>query len=206
MLDSRPSSVIVTASRCVSAGRPMALKSTICKADLSIADVDRGYYRDHSLTLARHPSETDERMMVRLLAFALHADERLEFGRGLSAENEPDLWQRDLTGAIQRWIEVGLPDEREVRKACGRARAVDILAYGGRAVELWWNGVRARLERQDGLAVTELPLEASRALGQLAARSMRLQITIQEGHLLVVDGSSSISAALRYLKAGQSPR
>jgi uncharacterized protein YaeQ len=184
----------------------MAQNATIFKATLEIADVDRAYYHDHALTIARHPSETDERMMVRLLAFALHADERLEFGRGLSAENEPDLWQRDLTGAIQRWIEVGLPDEREVRKACGRAQSVDILAYGGRAVDLWWNGVRPRLERQDGLTVTELPLEASRALGQLAARSMRLQITIQEGHLLVVDGSSSISAALRYLKARQSPR
>jgi uncharacterized protein YaeQ len=184
----------------------MALKSTIFKAELSIADIDRGYYRDHSLTLARHPSETDERMMVRLLAFALHAGEALEFGRGLSAENEPDLWQRDLTGAIERWIEVGLPDEREVRKACGRARWVDILAYGGRAVDLWWDGARARLERQDGLTVTEVPLDASRALAQLAGRSMRLQVTIQEGHLLVVDGSSSISTALRYLKAAPIPR
>jgi uncharacterized protein YaeQ len=180
---------------------PMALKSTIFKVELSIADVERGYYRDHSLRIARHPSETEERMMVRLLAFALHADEALEFGRGLSAENEPDLWRRDLTGAIERWIEVGLPDEREVRKACGRARSVDILAYGGRAVELWWEGARAKLERQEGLTVTEVPLDASRALALLAGRSMRLQITIQEGHVLVVDGASSISADLRYLKA-----
>jgi uncharacterized protein YaeQ len=178
----------------------MALKSTIFKVELSIADVERGYYRDHSLRIARHPSETDERMMVRVLAFALHADEALEFGRGLSAENEPDLWQRDLTGAIERWIDVGLPDEREVRKACGRARSVDVLAYGGRAVELWWEDARARLERQDGLTVTEVPLDASRALALLAGRSMRLQVTIQEGHVLVVDGASSISAELRYLK------
>jgi uncharacterized protein YaeQ len=184
----------------------MALNSTIFKVELSIADVERGYYGDHSLRLARHPSETDERMMVRLLAFALHADEGLEFGRGLSTENEPDVWQRDLTGAIERWIDVGLPDEREVRKACGRARSVDIVAYGGRAVDLWWDGVRERLERQDGLTVTEVPLDASRALGQLAGRSMRLQVTIQEGHLLVVDGSSSISTELRYLKAAPIPR
>jgi len=125
----------------------MALKSTIFKAELSVADIDRGYYHDHALTIARHPSETDERMMVRLLAFALHADERLAFGRGLSTEDEPDLWQRDLTGAIDRWIDVGLPDERDVRKACGRAREVDVLAYGGRAVELWWQGACERLER-----------------------------------------------------------
>jgi uncharacterized protein YaeQ len=109
----------------------MALKATIFKAELSVADIDRGVYRDHALTIARHPSETDERMMVRLLAFALHADERLEFGRGLSAEDEPDLSRRDLTGTLEQWIEVGLPDEREVRKACGRAREVFVYAYGG---------------------------------------------------------------------------
>ena len=184
----------------------MALKATIFKAELSVADIDRGYYADHSLTIARHPSETDERMMVRILAFALFAAERLEFGRGLSSEDEADLVERDLTGAVERWIDVGLPDEREVRKACGRARSVDILAYGGRAVELWWEGARARLERQEGLTVTEVPLDASRALAQLAGRSMRLQITIQEGHVLVVDGASSISAELRRLKAAPIPR
>src|SRR5437762_3482931 len=126
---------------------PMALKATIFKVDLSVADIDRGYYADHSLTIARHPSETDERMMVRVLAFALHAGERLEFGRGLSSEDEPDLVQRDLTGAIECWIEVGLPDEREVRKACGRAREVHVLAYG-RGVDLWWQGARQTLDRQ----------------------------------------------------------
>ena len=116
----------------------MAQKSTICKAELTIADIDRGYYRDHALTIARHPSETDERMMVRVLAFALHADDVLAFGRGLSADDEPALWRRDLTGAIEQWIDVGLPDERDVRKACGRAQEVSIVAYGGRAVDLWW--------------------------------------------------------------------
>ena len=180
----------------------MALKATICKASLSVADIDRGYYGEHALTIARHPSETDERMMVRLLAFALHAGDTLAFGRGLSAEDEPDLWRRDLTGAIEQWIEVGLPDEREVRKACGRAREVYILAYGGRAVDLWWQGARDTLDRQERLAVTELPQEASRALAQLAGRSMELQVTIQEGHILVTDGATSVSVELRVLKAG----
>jgi uncharacterized protein YaeQ len=179
----------------------MALKSTICKVELSVADIDRGYYRDHSLTIARHPSETDERMMVRVLAFALHADERLEFGRGLSAEDEPDLVKRDLTGAIERWIEVGLPDEREVRKACGRAEEVHVLAYGGRAVELWWQAARPSLERQERLSVLELPAEASRALAGLAGRSMRLQVTIHEGHVFVGDGASSVSVEMRTLKS-----
>ena len=179
----------------------MALKSTIFKAELSVADIDRGYYADHALTLARHPSETDERMMVRLLAFALHADERLEFGRGLSTDDEPDLWRRDLTGVIEQWIEVGLPDERELRKACGRAREVFVLAYGGRAVDLWWEGASEKLERQEQLTVTELPIESSKALALLAGRSMRLQVTIQEGHIYVGDGASSIPIELRLLLA-----
>ncbi len=179
----------------------MALKSTILKAELSIADIDRGYYRDHALTIAQHPSETDERMMVRLLAFALHAHEALEFGRGLATDDEPDLWRRDLTGTVEQWIDVGLPDERDVRKACGRAREVHVLAYGGRAVELWWQGARERLERQERLAVSEVPIEASRALAQLADRSMRLQVTIQEGHIFVADGRTSVPVDLRVLKA-----
>jgi uncharacterized protein YaeQ len=179
----------------------MALKSTVCKVELAIADIERGYYHDHALTLARHPSETDERMMVRVLAFALFAHEALQFGRGLAAEDEPDLVRSDLTGSILHWIDVGLPDERDVRKACGRADQVDVLAYGGRAAELWWQGVHARLERQDRLAVHEVPQDASRALAQLAARSMRLQATLQEGSILITDGTHSVPVELRVLQA-----
>jgi uncharacterized protein YaeQ len=183
----------------------MALKSRIVKAQLSIADIDRGYYRDHALTLAQHPSETDERLMTRLLAFALHADDALEFGRGLSTEDEPDIWRRDLTGTIETWIDVGLPDEREVRKACGRAREVHVLTYGGRAAALWWDGARAKLERQARLAVDDLPIEASRALAQLADRSIVLQVTIQQRHIFVTDGSRSIPVELRSLKTLDTP-
>ena len=178
----------------------MALKSTIFKADVAIADIDRGYYRDHVLRIAQHPSETSERMMVRLLAFALHADDALEFGRGISTDDEPDLWRRDLTGAIDKWIDVGLPHERDVRKACGRAREVYVLAYGGRAVDLWWQDARERLERQDRLAVSEVPIEASRALALLADRTMSLQVTIQEGHIFVADGATSVPVDLGVLK------
>ena len=179
----------------------MALKSTIFKAELSVADIDRGYYADHLLTIARHPSETDERMMLRLLAFALHAHERLEFGRGLSKEDEPDLVQRDLTGAIERWVEVGLPDEREVRKACGRASEVDVLVYGGRAAGLWWESARATLERQERLSVVDVEAEASRALAALASRTMRLHFTIQEGDVVVTSGEAVVHVSPRTLKA-----
>ena len=179
----------------------MALKATIFRIELSVADIDRAYYADHALTIARHPSETDERMMVRVLAFALFAHERLEFGRGLSSEDEPDLVENDLTGAVQRWIDVGLPDERDVRKACGRAREVDVIAYGGRAVDLWWEGVRTQLEGQERLAVHEVPTEATRALAAMAARNMRLQVTIHDGHISITDHDQSFGTELRVLKA-----
>ena len=115
----------------------MAFKATIFKADLQIADMDRHYYHDHALTIAQHPSETDERMMMRLLAFALHAHEALAFGKGISVDDEPDVWQKDLTGAIDLWIDVGLPDEKRIRKACGRARHVFIYSYAQRSAHIW---------------------------------------------------------------------
>ena len=117
----------------------MAIKATIFKANLQIADMERHYYQDHTLTLAQHPSETDERMMVRLLAFALHAHEYLEFGQGMTNDEEADLWRKDLTGSIELWIDVGIPDEKLIRKACGRAKQVIVYCYGGRAAQMWFD-------------------------------------------------------------------
>src|SRR5512142_222913 len=138
----------------------MALKATIYKADLQIADLERYYYGDHSLTIARHPSETDERMMVRLLAFALHASERLQFTRGLSADDEPDLWQKSLTGEIEVWVDVGLPDERRLRKAARQADELFVYAYGGRGAATWWQKAEASLDGLDNVHVLNLPLES----------------------------------------------
>lgn len=177
----------------------MALKSTIFKATLSIADMDRAYYADHQLTLARHPSETDERMMVRLLAFALFADERLEFGRGISADDEPALWLRDYSGEVRLWIEVGLPDERLLRKACGRADAVVVLAYGARQVDVWWEKDAAAMARLDKLKVLALRSEESAALSALAERSMELQCTIQDGQIWLTNGHQTVAVELRKL-------
>lgn len=178
----------------------MALKATIFKAELQIADMDRGYYGGHTLTLARHPSETDERMMVRLLAFALFADAHLEFGRGLSTEDEPALWLKDLTGAIKLWIEVGLPDERELRKASGRANRVVVLCYGGRGADLWWAQNRDRLERLRNLDVMGLPADTSKELAALAGRSMNLQCTIQDGQAWLTDGERTVQISPVRLK------
>lgn len=170
----------------------MALKSTIFKVELQIADLDRNYYQNHTLTVARHPSETDERMMVRVLAFAMHADAALVFGKGLSSEDEPDLWRKDLTGAIELWIDVGLPDEKRIRRACGRSQQVVVLTYGGRVADMWWQQNQAALQRQDKLTVINLSTEDSRALAALAERGMQLQCTLQEAELwLIVDGENT---------------
>ena len=178
----------------------MALKAIIYKAELQIADMDRGHYGDYSHTIARHPSETDERMMVRLLAFALFADPALGFGKGLCVEDEPDLWQRDLTGSIERWIDVGQPDEKWIRKACGRADEVVVVSYG-RAAEIWWNGVRDKLGRQDKLIVLNLAPEVAPELARLTERSMRLQFTIQDGHVWVTNGRDTVQVEPQVLMA-----
>ncbi|WP_322052581.1 YaeQ family protein [Paraburkholderia bannensis] len=159
----------------------MALKSTIFKVELQIADMDRHYYADHALTIACHPSETDDRMMVRIAAFALFAGERLEFCKGLSDTDEPDLWSKDYTGAIQTWIEVGQPDERRISKASGRSEEVIVIAYGGRTSDIWWQGVRSKVERLRNVTVWSLGEGVAAALGKLAERTMRLQCTVQDG-------------------------
>ncbi|HBT32460.1 MAG TPA: hypothetical protein DEB15_06300 [Pusillimonas sp.] len=159
----------------------MALRATIYKADLHVADNDRAYYASHSVTVARHPSETDERMMVRLLAFALYVDdnESLAFTKGLSETDEPDLWRLDLTGAITQWIEIGLPDERRVLKACGRADEVIVIAYG-RNAQLWWDGVKNRLSRAQNLRVFFFDVDGTQTLAALADRKMVLNINVTD--------------------------
>jgi uncharacterized protein YaeQ len=175
----------------------MALKSTIYKADLQIADMDRHYYGDHSLTIARHPSETDERMMIRVAAFGLFANERLEFCKGLSDTDEPDLWQKDLTGQIELWIEAGQPDERRIAKASGRADRVVVIAYAGRTADIWWQGVRAKVERLQNVTVWSLADGVAEALGKLAERTMRLQLTVQDGEASL--GSATVDpVAIRW--------
>lgn len=159
----------------------MALKSTIFKADLQVADLDRGHFADYNLTIARHPSETDDRMMIRLLAFALNAGPDLSFGKGISNDDEPALWEVDAGGVIRRWIEVGQPEEDRIRKGCSRADEVIVLAYGDRSADVWWQQNADKLARFDKLQVWRLSGEETRALGALAQRSMKLSCTLQEG-------------------------
>jgi len=171
----------------------MASKATIIKAELQVSDMDRHYYAAHNLTLAQHPSETEERLMVRLLAFALHADERLEFGRGLSDEDEPALWRRDRTGEIEQWIELGQPDESRLRKASGRARQVVVVTYGGQAADAWWNRNAPTLARLKSLTVIDIAAADVAALTALFDRGMRLTAMIQDGELQLMDATRSVA-------------
>jgi len=178
----------------------MAIKSTVFRAHLQIADIDNGYYADHALTLARHPSETDERMMVRLVALAFQAhklqsvcngDATLAFGAGLSDPDEPDAWLRDFTGQIRLWIEVGQPEDKPLLKACGKADEVVLYCFN-HAAEVWWRGIENKLSRPRNLSVYRLPTVQSQELQALAQRSMQLQATIQEGALTLSDTHSSV--------------
>jgi uncharacterized protein YaeQ len=169
----------------------MAKTATIFKVTLNISDMDRDYYAEHLLTVARHPSETNERMMMRLLVFILHADEQLLFTKGLSTDNEPDLWQISLTNEIDLWIDVGLPDERRIRKACHRAKQVYIYTYGGRGANLWWQKNASKLERFTNLTVIEVPEAATKALADLTERNMQLQCTVQEGNIWLNSGDQN---------------
>ena len=187
----------------------MALKSTIFKAELQLADIDHGCYTDLALTLARHPSETDERMMVRLAALALNAhqvqalcggDGQIGFGAGLSSPDEPDVVLRDFTGRIRLWVEVGQPDDKALARACSKADAVAVYAYGP-AAEVWWRAVQGRVGRLGKLAVWRLP--AAQALGGLAERSMRLQATLQEGVLTLSNARASLVVEPLRWKQGQ---
>ncbi len=175
----------------------MSPKSTVVKVELQVSDMDRHYYAQHNLTLAQHPSETDVRLMVRLLAFALYADERLEFGRGLSDDSEPDLWQRDYVGDIQRWIELGQPDESRIRKACARAEQVVVVNYGGQASEVWWSKISAGLSRFDNLTVIDLdPKSIDGIVGHLQ-RGMRLTAMIQDTEVQLMSDSLNVALTPR---------
>ncbi|MEL4272219.1 YaeQ family protein [Shewanella xiamenensis] len=178
----------------------MALKATVFKVNLQIADMDRGYYQDHQLTLAQHPSETDGRMMVRLLAFILNASETLSFTKGLCVDDEPELWDKSLSGEVNLWIEFGQADEKWLRKASGRAKAVQLFTYGGRSVPIWWKQNQAVLERYKNLKVWNIAEESVTAMEALVSRTMSLQASISEGQVWLSDNEHSLLIEPEMLK------
>ncbi len=171
----------------------MAHNATVVKAELQVSDMDRQYYATHALTLAQHPSETDARLMVRLLAFALYADDKLEFGRGLSNDDEPDLWRRGYTGEIELWIDLGHPSETRIKKSCARAKQVVVVNYGGNSSDIWWNKIASSLTRLRNLTVLDIPNDVVDALPAIGERGMRLTALIQDGELQLMGDRGNIA-------------
>lgn len=188
----------------------MALKATIYKAQVSYSDLDHNIYADHSVTIARHPSETDERLLVRLFAFALnapadHAEGVLEFAKDLWNPDEPSLWQRSPTGRIEHWVELGQPDEKRLLRVSARVDRLTVFAYGT-SVAVWWKDLEPRLTRLQNLTVWQIPSPQSQALGSLAQRAMKLQFTTQEGATWVDDGTRSIEVTPKLLGGPTRPK
>lgn len=163
----------------------MALNATIYKVELSVSDMDRHYYETHKLTIAKHPSETDERLMVRLVAFALNAHEHLEMTKGLSSDDEPDVWQKSLSGEIDLWVALGLPSEKVIRQSCSKSGKVIVYPYGGRVADIWWDKIKGTTTRFANLEVTAFSEADTAALAALASRAMKMQVNIQDGDLMV---------------------
>jgi uncharacterized protein YaeQ len=172
----------------------MAQKATIYKVELSISDMDRHYYETHKLTVAKHPSETDERLMIRIMAFALNAHEQLELTRGLSADDEPDIWIKSLSGELELWVSLGLPSEKVIRQSCGRSNEVIVYCYGGRMADIWWDKVKNKTTRFDNLQVINFSEENTVELGKQASRSMKMQVNIQDNDVMV-----SVNDSIVYL-------
>lgn len=166
----------------------MAQNATIYKVELSVSDMDRHYYETHKLTVAKHPSETDERLMVRIVAFALNAHENLEMTKGISTEDEPDIWQKSLSGALDVWVALGLPSEKVMRQSCNKADRVIVYPYGGKTAEIWWDKVKKSTDRFENLQVISFSGVDTGELAQLANRTMKLQVNIQDGEVMVSVG------------------
>ncbi len=178
----------------------MAQKSTIYKVELSVSDMDRHYYETHKLTVAKHPSETDERLMVRVLAFALNAHEHLELTKGLSTDDEPDIWQKNLTGELELWVTLGQPSDKIIRQSCGKADAMVIYCYGGKPAEMWWDKIKNTTTRFDNLRVVNISDDDTNALANLASRAMKVQVNIQDGEVMVSVDDNIIYVALNNWK------
>ncbi len=175
----------------------MALSASIHKVSLNIADMDRQYYQEHELTVAMHPSETEFRLLVRIIAFALNAHEHLVFTKGLAVDGEPELWQKTLSDEIEVWIDFGQVDEKRIRKACGRSKQVCIYTYQARKSSIWWEQNRQKLSRHANLSVFSIDAEGVEAL---LDRHMKLQCIIDDGAMSLSDETNSISVTVTALE------
>lgn len=176
----------------------MALKPTIYKAQIELADSDRHCFESLSLTLARHPSETLERMAARLLAYCLNCTRGLEFTRGISTTDEPDVWAHSDHGEIEHWIEVGQPEAARLKKACGRARQVSVYAFA-KSADTWWKLNGDSLKVLPRLQVWQFDWEEIQAAAALLDRTVQLSVSVVGGTLYLDNGNASVSVEQKLL-------
>lgn len=177
----------------------MALKATIYKAIIHLADMDRNYYDTLQFTIAQHPSETDQRLMVRMIAFVLNAHEDLQFGKGLSDEDEATIWQVNYSDEINLWIELGQIDEKRIKKASNRSKQVKLYCYG-RSVDTWWKQISDKLQSFDTLSIEQFSTSTTDALTKLISRTMEFQCSIQDGQLWLTDDGETLLIETTTLK------
>ncbi|MFD2178214.1 YaeQ family protein [Veronia pacifica] len=158
----------------------MSLKSTIYKAHVNVADMDRNVYVDQSLTLAKHPSETEQRMMLRILGWCLFADENLQFTKGLCVDSEPELWKKTYCDTVELWIELGLPDEKRIKRACSLSSRVVLLTYNDNASSVWKKQSLNKLYPFANLTVINVQDEILDAAANEVERTMSIQATIED--------------------------
>ncbi|MFY8275268.1 YaeQ family protein [Pseudoalteromonas sp. SSDWG2] len=178
----------------------MALKATIIKARLNVSDLNRHHYQEYPLTVAQHPSETEQRLMIRLLTFALNASENLQFTKGLCAEDEPELWCREMDDSISLWIDLGLPDEKRIKKACTQAKNVVLYTYGENTQSMWWQKNQPKLHSFKNLTIVSLAYEQTQQLAAMASRSIDLTITIEDNEVWVSNNEQSLQINLTLLQ------
>lgn len=176
----------------------MALKPTIYKVDLNLSDMDRNNYQQLKLTIAQHPSENLERMMVRLLVFGLNQDQDLSFSRGLSATDEPDLWITRPDGSVEHWLEVGQASTDRIRKGISKAEKVSLYAYGSET-DIWWEKSQAGFAGLPKVSVHRFHWEEVQALPAMVERTMELTLTISDGELYLASDSHQASLRLEQL-------
>lgn len=178
----------------------MALSSTIFKVQLDLSDLNRNHYDSYKLTLARHPSENDQRMMLRLVAFALFAEEQLVFTKGISTTEEPDIWIKNYSGEIELWIDLGLPDEKRIRQAHSLSKKVVIFAYGDRSIITWRQQLEASIKRFPSLQIIHISDDDLKQLATLADKNMQLHCSIQDNDIFIGNDTQNLQITINHTK------
>lgn len=154
----------------------MALKPTIYKFRIALTDMNRDYYDSLNLTIAQHPSENEERMMARVLAFCLNATPDLQFTKGLSSIEEPDIWLKTLDDQIDLWIEAGEPDHERVKKATRLAKQVKVYSFNSKS-DVWWKQNQAKFAPLKA-QVVRFDSQGIQAFSQMTARTLDLGVML----------------------------